>query len=119
MIIQAIQESGCRVLVTGLELVAFAIFTRESFRSMNLLNLLVAHPAHHRLGNATSLLFNFQLYTTTPICWTSTNASDSGMIELLRKSGWVDSGYAEELDVIDPDLFFSYDRKKVPVTLEE
>ena len=119
MMIQAIQESGYHVLVTGLELVAFAIFTRESFRCMDFLNLLVVHPAHRRLGHATSLLLDFQKNAITPICWTSTNSSNSGMIGLLRHLDWVDSGYAEELDLNDPDLFFSFDRKNVLVAVEE
>ena len=46
---RAIRASNCRVLVSGTEIVAFAIFTPESFRGMDFLSLLVVHPARRRL----------------------------------------------------------------------
>ncbi len=115
----AVQTSECRIIVSNSVIVAFAITARESYKRMDFLKLLVVHPAHRRLGHATSLLFDFQLNATTPFCWTSTNRSNSEMIRLLRKLEWADSGYKEELDVDDPDLFFSYDRKRGPLSLEE
>lgn len=106
-IIQAIQNNNCRVLVSDSQIMAFGISTPKSFDGMDFLNLLVVHPEHRRRGFAGSLLSDFQENSTTPHCWTSTNASNAGMIELLQKMGWVNSGYAEELDPGDPEVFFS------------
>lgn len=117
--IDAIQNTGCRIFVSGSQIVGFYMWTPRAFRGMDFLNLLVVEPDSRRQGVASALLDDFRKNSNGVECWTSTNASNTGMIELLRKLEWVDSGYTEELDVDDPDLFYSYDRNIVPVTLEK
>lgn len=105
-IIHAIQATNCRVLVSDSRVVAFGICRPRSFRGMDFLSLLVVDPKHRRKGIASDLLADFQNRSETIQCWTSTNASNSGMLSLLKKLKWINSDYTEDLDSGDPDLFF-------------
>lgn len=103
----AIQGLKCHVLLSDTLIVAFTIFTPQSFRGMDFLDLLVVHPEYRLQGIATSLISYFKENSATAECWTSTNASNDAMTSLLVKLGWIKSEYSEELDSGDPDIFFS------------
>lgn len=106
-ILQAIGESNCHVLFIDSRIVGFEIATPESFRGMDFLDLLVVDHAYRSQGIATALVSYFIKNSSTSECWTSTNESNVGMISLLKKLGWTESGHKEDLDPGDPDLFFS------------
>lgn len=105
-IFQAVQEDRCHVLLSDSRIVAFMIFTPQSFRGMDFLNLLVVDPTYRRQGVATALIGEFMKNSITPECWTSTNVSNQNMLSLLRKLEWIESDHIEELDPGDPDIFF-------------
>lgn len=105
-IMQAVNENGCYALISNSFIQGFALIQQNAFRRMDFLDLLVVDPVFRRQGVASSLIKHFIENATTEFCWTSTNASNTPMITLLKKSGWINSGYREELDPEDPDIFF-------------
>lgn len=103
---KAVRERRCQVLISNSRITGFMISSPRSFREMDFLNLLVVDPGYRRKGNASSLIEQFRTDSTTAECWTSTNASNQGMLKLLENLSWTNSEYNEELDPGDPDLFF-------------
>lgn len=107
-ILNFIRRQNCNVILMDGQIVGYLAWTPLSFRGSDFINLLVVDPDYRRQRHASALLRDFQSDTKRLKCWTSTNASNSTMRLLLKMHGWVNSGYEENLDPGDPDLFFVY-----------
>lgn len=105
-IMQAIHENSCYALISNSYIQGFALFQHAAFRQMDFLDLLIVDSTFRRQGVGSALIKHFRENATTEFCWTSTNASNAPMVSLLKRSAWIESGYREDLDPGDPDIFF-------------
>jgi GNAT superfamily N-acetyltransferase len=86
------------------EIVGYAMHGR--FLGYDFLELLVVRPDARRTGVATALVGAVESRATTGKLFTSTNQSNLPMRRLCRRLGFEPSGWVDNLDDGDPELFF-------------
>src|SRR5438270_4646993 len=85
--------------------VGMAIWDRDFF-SKSFIWMLGVHPDYHRLGSASALLKKIESFHKGESLFTSTNKSTLAMQTLCTGLGFVESGYLDNLDPGDPEIFF-------------
>ena len=68
--------------------------------------MLGVHPDYHRRGIASALIRKIETFCAGESLFTSTNTSNEAMQTLCKSLGFVQSGYLENLDPGDPEIFF-------------
>jgi ribosomal protein S18 acetylase RimI-like enzyme len=85
--------------------VGYAVLTQHFF-GQPFLELVMVDPAYRRRGVGRQLIRHAINSAPGPMLWTSTNASNLPMQNLLADLGFVRSGIVEGLDQGDPELIF-------------
>ncbi len=101
----AIAREECFVATRGDSVLGCAILD-YSFFTNGFIPLVSVDAESRRQGIATALIRYLETHCRTPKLFTSTNVSNSGMQELLRKLGFVATGFVDNLDPGDPELVF-------------
>lgn len=104
-LIEAIETGQCRVARIGDTLAGFAVL-EQSFYGQGFISLIATHPGYRRRGAATALVQHIESVCPTEKLFTSTNRSNTDMQQVLKKLGFVESGYIENLDEGDPELVY-------------
>lgn len=102
---QAISEQRCYLITSSGELAAFAVLHHHFFGHA-FLDLLVVDERFRRQGIGKMLLTALCEVCQTDRLFTSTNASNQPMQRLLQTCGWRRSGFVDDLDPGDPELFY-------------
>ena len=74
--------------------------------------MLYIHPDYRRQGMGSKLIQHVESMCKTEKLFTSTNQSNLPMQGLLNKSGFVPSGFIDNLDEGDPEIVYFKDIKK-------
>jgi ribosomal protein S18 acetylase RimI-like enzyme len=82
------------------------VIADASFFEQGFVKLVVVHPEFRRRGLATALMRAAELDCETEKLFTSTNQSNVAMQRLCERIGFVKSGYVENLDEDDPEIFY-------------
>lgn len=102
---RAIEEERCIVLKVGDSIVGFLIFDTHFF-DCSFISLLIVKPTERRKGYATSLIEYFINISPTKKIFSSTNQSNKKMQEVFKATGFIKSGFIENLDEGDPEIIY-------------
>jgi len=100
----AIHEGRCFVAEKDSEIVGFCVGGR--LFAFAFLELLVVAPDHRRQGIGTLLVQAWERSAETSKLFTSTNESNIPMQRLCEGLGYVRTGFIENLDEGDPEIFY-------------
>lgn len=89
----------------ALELLGYGILDR-SFFHQNFVSLLMVKETARGQRIATALMIALEAQCAGAKLFTSTNASNLPMRQLLRKLEFIERGHIENLDVGDPEIVF-------------
>jgi len=103
---RSIQKRECIVSLSNGRVVGYAIFNKEFFDRMFIWLLFVSKDSR-RIGVGTSLIryVESQCEAST-VLFTSTNQSNIAMQNMMKKLEFSRTGYVENLDEGDPELFY-------------
>lgn len=104
-LIKAIEENRCLVAITDFSIVGFLIYNTDFF-DCSFMALVVVHPLERKKGYAKSMIEHFEKISPTQKVFSSTNQSNAKMQKLFVTIGYVKSGYVENLDDGDPEVFY-------------
>lgn len=76
------------------------------FGQLGYISLLAVHPGYRRRGVCTALINRMASDCPTPKCFTSTNRSNLIAQQTFEANGFIRSGYIENLDEGDPEIFY-------------
>jgi ribosomal protein S18 acetylase RimI-like enzyme len=82
------------------------VISDESFFGQHFIAMLMVHPEFRRRGIATALIRSAELDCQAEKLFTSTNQSNLAMQRLCERSGFIKSGYIENLDDGDPEIIY-------------
>ena len=102
---EAIEENRCLIAKADASLVGYLIYNTDFFEC-SFIALVVVHPLERNRGYAKELMGYFESVSPTTKIFTSTNQSNEKMRKLLISIGYVKSGYVENLDEGDPEIFY-------------
>ena len=105
MLRRALGTRESLVAEIGPEVVGMAVWDREFF-ARAFIWMLGVHPKHHRQGVASALIERIEGFCKGEPLFTSTNKSNAAMQALIKGRGFVESGYLDNLDPGDPEIFF-------------
>jgi len=105
LISDSILRGQCLVARVDGIVAGYAIFNREFFGEAFIWQLLTS-PDFRRIGVATSLVRYVELNCHSGKLFTSTNQSNKEMQSLMDKLGFCKSGYLDNLDEGDPEIFY-------------
>lgn len=89
----------------GDDVVGMAVWDRDFF-ARAFIWMLGVHPSHHREGVASALIERIERFCKGESLFTSTNKSNIAMQRLCKGRGFVESGFLDNLDAGDPEIFF-------------
>lgn len=92
-------------------LLGFAVVKAHSFFGRDFLELMTVVGRHRRQGIGTVLLHEAVTQSSTDRIFSSTNRSNTQMLNLLEKVGWHLSGQLEGFDEGDPEFVFYKDAR--------
>ena len=104
-LIAAVKAGSCWVARLDGETVGYAVWNREFFGNP-FVWLLFVHPNHRRLGAATALIREIERLCPSEKVFTSTNQSNDAMHRLLAHLGFERSGFVDNLDPGDLEIFY-------------
>jgi ribosomal protein S18 acetylase RimI-like enzyme len=93
------------VVVVKSEVVAYAVLDYSYFERPTVAMLMVSSQ-HRRSGIGNQLVEYLEQICDGPEIWTSTNLSNTPMQHLLAKRGYHLTGFIDNLDPGDPELFY-------------
>ncbi|EMG6527067.1 MULTISPECIES: GNAT family N-acetyltransferase [Providencia] len=106
-ITQWLEQEICYVLEANNEILAYGVL-HYYFYSHAFIELLMVNKNHRRQGLGLTLINKLKMQSKTPKIFTSTNQSNTATQQLLIKTGFIPSGYIENLDDNDPELIYCY-----------
>ncbi|MGD6845748.1 GNAT family N-acetyltransferase [Bacillus infantis] len=86
-------------------IVGFLIFDTHFF-GCSFISLLIVKPNERRKGYAASLIEYFISISPTKKVFSSTNKSNQSMQEVFKRTGFIHSGFIENLDEGDPEIVY-------------
>lgn len=102
---KAIEDDKCIIVKNKSSIVGFLLFTTDFF-DCSFISLIVVKPTERRKGYATSLLQYFLSVSPTKKIFSSTNQSNNKMQEVFKATGFIQSGFVENLDEGDPEIIY-------------
>ncbi|WP_408009821.1 GNAT family N-acetyltransferase [Pseudalkalibacillus sp. A8] len=102
---KAILEGRCLVARSDSFLVGFLIYNTDFF-DCSFISLIIVPPSERRKGIASSLIQYFERISPTKKIFSSTNESNDRMVKVFSSLGYVKSGYLENLDEEDREIFY-------------
>lgn len=102
---KAIEDGRCLVVKNDTSIVGFLIFTTDFF-DCSFISLIVVKPTERRKGYASSLIKYFVSVSPTKKIFSSTNQSNNRMQEVFKATGFIQSGFIENLDEEDPEIIY-------------
>ena len=100
-----IDKGQCVVCRANGSIGGYAVFNKEFF-GQAFIWLLFTSPVSRRIGVATSIIRHIETTIDSEKLFTSTNQSNVIMQNLMKKLGFSKSGYLENLDDKDPEIFY-------------
>lgn len=101
----AIQEKRCIIKQNEHGIEGFLIFTNDFFEH-SFISLVIVKPSERRRGVAASLIEAYGEIAITPKIFSSTNQSNTAMHQVFEKTGFIKSGFIENLDEGDPEIIY-------------
>lgn len=101
----AINEKRCIIQKTEKGIAGFLIFTNDFFEN-SFISLVIVKRSERRKGVATALLVFYVEMVDTPKIFSSTNQSNTSMQKVFETTGFIKSGYIENLDEGDPEIIY-------------
>jgi len=102
---RAVSSGTAWVVVVKSEVVAYAVLNHSYFERPTIAMLMVdSHQRRTGIGNR--LVEYLEQICDGPEIWTSTNLSNTPMQRLLVKRGYHLTGFIDNLDPGDPELFY-------------
>ncbi|MFN2528597.1 MAG: GNAT family N-acetyltransferase [Candidatus Baltobacteraceae bacterium] len=95
----------CVVAEIRSEVVGMAVWDRDFF-ARAFIWMLGVHPNHHRQGVASALIERVESLCKGESLFTSTNKSNAPMQALLKGRSYLETGFLDNLDPGDPEIFF-------------
>ncbi len=105
MLRRSLGTRHCVVAEAGPDVVGMAVWDREFF-ARPFIWMLGVHPRHHRQGIASALVGRIEELCAGGPLYTSTNKSNLAMQALCKGRGYLESGFLDNLDPGDPEIFF-------------
>ncbi len=102
---EAIEDKRCLVAKRDSSIVGFLIYHTKFF-DCSFISLVIVHPLERKKGFAKSMMKYFEKISPTQKVFSSTNQSNEHMQKLFVSSGYVKSGYVENLDEGDPEIIY-------------
>jgi ribosomal protein S18 acetylase RimI-like enzyme len=102
---KSINAGQCLAALIDDKVVGFGILN-DSFFNQGFIDLLIVHPEYRRRGVATALIRRMEQICPTVKFFTSTNESNIPARKTCEASGFVRSGYIENLDEGDPEIIY-------------
>ena len=107
------QTGEILIAVLNERVVGYIVLHARAFFGRDFVDLLVIDPRYRRQGIGNELLHQAIEHSSTNRIFTSTNESNTPMVELLNRDGWEFSGRLEGMDEGDPEVVFFTDAKQV------
>jgi ribosomal protein S18 acetylase RimI-like enzyme len=102
----AIGRGECLVALDGATPLGYGVMNHEFF-GRGFVLLIYVDTAHRRRHVASCLFDEFERRCKTNRIFTSANLSNLAMQALLTKRGYALSGVVQDLDLGDPEIFYS------------
>lgn len=93
------------VVIVKSEVVAYAVLDHSYFGRPTIA-MLIVNSQQRRSGIGNQLVEHLEQICDGPEIWTSTNLSNTPMQRLLAKRGYHLTGFIDNLDPGDPELFY-------------
>lgn len=102
---RAVSSGTAWVVVVKSEVVAYAVLNHSYFKRPTIA-MLIVNSQQRRSGIGNSVVEHLEQICDGPEIWTSTNLSNTPMQRLLAKRGYHLTGFIDNLDPDDPELFY-------------
>ncbi|MBN1161511.1 MAG: GNAT family N-acetyltransferase [Dehalococcoidales bacterium] len=104
---QSVRAGKCLVTSVADKVTGFGIIGNSLlFYNHEFIELLIVHPEYRRRGIATALIKRMESICKTPKLFTSTNQTNIPAQKTYEASGFIRSGYIENLDEGDPEIIY-------------
>ncbi|MGE7624901.1 GNAT family N-acetyltransferase [Viridibacillus sp. NPDC096237] len=102
---KAVAEKRCLILKEEETVQGFLLFDINFFEC-SFISLIIVSKAARRKGYATALITYFESISPTKKIFSSTNQSNTNMQKVFTSTGYVQSGFVENLDDGDPEIIY-------------
>jgi GNAT superfamily N-acetyltransferase len=109
---ESVRGDFAYVAVDEGQVVGYAVL-EHSFFTRGFIAMLMVHHDHRRFGIGSGLIHHVENLCESDRIFVSTNESNLPMQALLVKVGYIRSGYVDDLDPGDPEIFYSRQLREV------
>lgn len=114
-VLNSARTQATKILIAEIDghVVGYLALHDRAFFGQDFVELLIVNPGNRRQGIGKKLLEHAVAHSSTNRIFTSTNASNTPMLTLLRKNNWELSGRLEGIDEEDPEVVYFTDAKPI------
>ena len=106
LITGAVKSGRCLAAVESGKVAGFGILGTSLLFNREFIELLIVRPEYRRRGIATAIIKRIEAMCRSDKLFTSTNESNIPAQKTYEASGFVRSGYIENLDEDDPEVIY-------------